>query len=54
MDPRALLDSLEAGVAAIGPDWTIVEWSAGAARMTGLAPDRVLGSLMELPAALGV
>ena len=43
MDARALLDSLEAGVAAIGPDWTIVEWSAGAARMTGLAPDRVLG-----------
>ncbi len=43
MDPRALLDSLEAGVAAIGPDWTIVEWSAAAARMTGLAPDRVLG-----------
>src|SRR5213592_437002 len=43
MDPRALLDNLEAGVAAIGPDWTIVEWSAAAARMTGLAADRVLG-----------
>ena len=43
MNPRALLDSLEAGVAAIGPDWTIVEWSAAAARMTGLAADRVLG-----------
>ena len=43
MNPRALLDHLEAGVAAIGPDWTIVEWSAAAARMTGLAADRVLG-----------
>src|SRR5207244_588228 len=43
MNPRALLDNLEAGVAAIGPDWTIVEWSAAAARMTGLAADRVLG-----------
>ena len=43
MNPRALLDPLDAGVAAIGPDWTIVEWSAAAARITGLAPDRVLG-----------
>jgi len=43
MNSRALLDSLEAGVAAIGPDWTIVEWSAAAARMTGLPADRVLG-----------
>src|SRR5437899_13050696 len=43
MDPRVLLDSLDAGVAAIAPDWTIVEWSFSAARITGLPADRVLG-----------
>ncbi|HEY6208728.1 MAG TPA: ATP-binding protein [Gemmatimonadales bacterium] len=43
MDPRIMLDSLDAGVAAIGPDWTIAEWSAPAARITGLAAERVVG-----------
>src|ERR1041384_6273233 len=43
MDPRIMLDSLDAGVAAIGPDWTIAEWSAPAARITGLAAERVGG-----------
>ena len=33
---KALLDSLDAGVAAVAPDWTIVEWSSGAAEITGL------------------
>src|SRR5207253_2617726 len=36
MDPRIVLDNLDAGVVAIGPDWTVAEWSAPAARMTGL------------------
>src|SRR2546422_883215 len=43
MDARELLDSLDVGVAAIAPDWTIVEWSFSAARITGLPADRVLG-----------
>src|SRR6266699_188553 len=43
MDPRAVIDSLDVGVAAIAPDWTIVEWSAPAARLTGLRTDQVLG-----------
>ena len=43
MDARVLLDSLDVGVAAIAPDWTIVEWSFSAARITGLPADRVLG-----------
>ncbi len=42
MDTRALLDSLDLGVVAVAPDWTIAEWSAAAARMTGLPGDRVL------------
>ena len=42
MDTRALLDSLDVGVVAIAPDWRIVEWSAAAARITGLAADRAL------------
>ncbi len=42
MDTRALLDSLDLGVVAIASDWTIAEWSAAAARMTGLPGDRVL------------
>jgi signal transduction histidine kinase/ActR/RegA family two-component response regulator len=43
MDARVLLDGLDAGVAAIAPDWTIAEWSFAAARLTGLPADRVLG-----------
>src|SRR2546425_5661231 len=43
MDARVLLDSLDAGVAAIAPDWTVAEWSFAAARITGLPADRVLG-----------
>ena len=43
MEPRAVIDSLDVGVAAIAPDWTIVEWSAPATRITGLRADQVLG-----------
>ena len=43
MDPKALLDSLDVGVAVLARDWTVEEWSATAARLTGLAPDRVQG-----------
>ena len=42
MDTKALLDSLEVGVVAVAPDWTIAEWSAGAARMTGLPANQAL------------
>src|SRR6266487_2742605 len=43
MDAKQLLDSLEHGVAAIAPDWTIAAWTATAARITGLPAERVLG-----------
>jgi PAS domain S-box-containing protein len=43
MDTRILLDNLDVGVVAIAPDWTIVEWSAPAARIAGIPADRVLG-----------
>src|SRR3989440_6721176 len=43
MDAKQLLDSLEHGVVAIAPDWTIAAWSATAARITGLPAERVLG-----------
>jgi signal transduction histidine kinase/CheY-like chemotaxis protein len=43
MDSRTLLESLDVGVVAIAPDWTIVEWTPAAARLTGLATDHVLG-----------
>jgi PAS domain S-box-containing protein len=43
MEPRALLDSLDVGLAAIAPDWTVNEWTAPAARLTGLPAERVLG-----------
>ncbi len=43
METRVLLDNLDVGVVAIAPDWTIVEWSAPAARITGIPADRVLG-----------
>src|SRR2546426_11524391 len=42
MDTKALLDSLEVGVVAVAPDWTIAEWSAGAARITGLPANQAL------------
>ncbi len=34
MDPRALLDSLDLGVAMLAADGTVVEWSAAAERLT--------------------
>jgi len=43
MDAKQLLDSLEHGVVAIAPDWTIAAWSATAARITGLPDERVMG-----------
>jgi len=43
MDAKELLDSLDVGVAAVAPDWTIAEWSAGAARVTGLAASQAQG-----------
>src|SRR2546423_8607677 len=43
MDAKLLLDSLEHGVVAIAPDWTIAAWTATAARITGLPAERVLG-----------
>src|SRR5439155_1721807 len=44
MHSKALLDSLDAGVAAVAPDWTIVEWSSGAAEITGLPADPRAGA----------
>jgi PAS domain-containing protein len=43
METRTLLDNLDIGIVAIAPDWTIVEWSAPAARIAGIPADRVLG-----------
>ncbi len=55
MEAKDLLDSLDVGVAAIGPDWRIAEWSAGASRMTALPPNRALGQSIWIafPAAKG-
>jgi signal transduction histidine kinase/ActR/RegA family two-component response regulator len=55
MDAKALLDSLDVGVAAIAPDWTIVEWTASAARITGVPADRALGQgfWVAFPSAKG-
>jgi PAS domain S-box-containing protein len=55
METRMVLDSLDVGVVAIAPDWTIVEWSAPAARIAGLPADRVLGKgfWVAFPAAKG-
>ncbi|HVH68750.1 MAG TPA: ATP-binding protein [Gemmatimonadales bacterium] len=55
MDAKQLLDSLEVGVAAVAPDWTIAAWSGAAARITGLPPERVLGRgfWSAFPAAKG-
>jgi len=43
MEARALVDSLDVGVASIAPDWTITEWSAPAARISGLPAVRMVG-----------
>src|SRR5207248_11075270 len=53
MDAKQLLDSLEHGVVAIAPDWTIAAWTATAARITGLPAERVLGQsfCVAFPAA---
>jgi len=55
METRTLLDNLDVGVVAIAPDWTVVEWSAPAARITGLPADRVLGKgfWLAFPTAKG-
>ncbi len=55
MDARQLLDSLDVGVAAVAPDWTIAAWSGAAARITALPPDRVVGRSFwtAFPAARG-
>ena len=40
---RHILDAISDGVYVLGPDHTIVYWSAGAERITGYAPDEVVG-----------
>ena len=44
MDPLVLLNSLEAGVAAISPGWRVSSWSPSAARLTGRPADEVIGA----------
>jgi two-component system cell cycle sensor histidine kinase/response regulator CckA len=44
MDPLLLLNSLEAGVAAISPGWRVSSWSPSAARLTGRPADEVIGA----------
>ena len=44
MDPLVLLNSLEAGVAAISPGWRVSSWSPSAARLTGRPADEVVGA----------
>ncbi|HYT05060.1 MAG TPA: ATP-binding protein [Gemmatimonadales bacterium] len=55
MDTKALLDSLDLGVVVIASDWTIAQWSAAAARITGLPGDRMLGQnfWVAFPSAKG-
>src|SRR2546427_1610444 len=55
VDAKELLDSLDVGVLAMAPDWTIAAWSAAAARITALPADRVVGGSIwiALPAAKG-
>ncbi|HYS60026.1 MAG TPA: ATP-binding protein, partial [Gemmatimonadales bacterium] len=55
MDAKELLDSLDVGVLAMAPDWTIAAWSAAAARITALPADRVVGGSIWIafPAAKG-
>lgn len=43
METKALLDSLDIGLVTIAPDWTVVDWTAPAARITGMPADRVVG-----------
>src|SRR5437870_1782647 len=37
------MDGLDVGVAVIAPDWTIAQWSAPAAHLTGIPADRMVG-----------
>ena len=55
MDAKALLDGLEVGVIAIAPDWTIAEWTAGAARLTGVPAAQAVGKVFwaAFPSAKG-
>ena len=55
MEANELLDSLDVGVVAVAPDWTIAGWSRSAARITALPADRVLGQSIWIafPAAKG-
>src|SRR4029077_18854111 len=55
MDAKELLDSLDVGVLAMAPDWTIAQWSAAAARLTALPAERVVGRSIwsAFPAAKG-
>src|SRR2546430_8915241 len=55
MEAKSGLDSLDVGVAAIGPDWTIAAWSAGASRISAGRRERVLGRSIWIafPAAKG-
>src|SRR5881392_222572 len=55
MEAKELLDSLDVGVLAMAPDWTVAAWSAAAARITALPADRVVGGSIWIafPAAKG-
>src|SRR2546430_4067527 len=55
VDAKQLLDSLDVGVLALAPDWTIAAWSVAAARITALPADRVVGGSIWIafPAAKG-
>ena len=55
LDARALLDHADLAVAAVAPDWTVSDWSAGAARITGVPPDQIVGKNVwaTFPAAPG-
>lgn len=44
MDPLVMLNSLEAGVAAVAPGWKVSSWSPSAARLTGRPVEEVLGT----------
>src|SRR5881394_2590214 len=55
MDAKAVLDSLDVGVAAVAPDRTIAAWSAGAEKITGFPANRALGQTLSqvFPATRG-
>src|SRR2546429_1206635 len=55
MEAKELLGSLDVGVLAMAPDWTVGAWSGGAARITALPADRVVGGSIWIafPAAKG-